>query len=204
MPLTVDELRDEIAHHIQDPASRLVNRQQLLEFINSAAWDAATNDWLLPLDDESLETAGSTFEYNIPTNFLYIHEIWLESSVANQYDERILRNQWRLLLVGTTPTLVFDSSLFTIVATRNLKLVGHQRPTTEYSSGTDNIDLGLESFIRERAISYAARNLGRHQGLHAVTYAQLAADSYQTSQDLLQNRPEAYQLHFRSRLVPGR
>ncbi len=203
MPLTVDELRDEMAHHLQDPAHLLINRQQLLEFINSAAWDAATNDWLLPLDSEALETAASTYEYAVPTGFLYIHEIWLESAVADQYDQRIIRNQWRLLLVGSTATLVFDSDLWTITASRNLKLVGHQRPTTEYTTSS-NIDTGLESFIRERAISYGARNLARTSSQNAQQYAQLAQQAWEMSNELLEKRPEQYQLHFRSRLVPGR
>jgi hypothetical protein len=203
MALTIDKLRDELAHHLQDPANRLVNRDQLLEFINSAAWDASTNDWLLPLDNESLLESTGTYEYNVPSDFLYIHEVWEESAVADRYDRRIVRNQWRILLVSTTPTLVFDSDLFTITDARNLKLVGHKRPTTEYGD-SDSIDTGLESFIRERAVSYAARNLSRHGGAMAQQYAALAEEAWQKSEALLQNRPEQYQLHIRSRLVPGR
>ncbi len=203
MPLTIEELRDEVGNHLQDPAHFLVNRQQLLEFINSAAWDAATGDWLLPKDDTSLVTASSTYIFTIPTGFEYIHDIWLESSTTDQYDERILRNQWRLLLVGSTASIVFDSVLFTIVTTRNLKLVGHARPTTEYSEDTDNIDAGLESFIRERATAYGARYLARIGGQSSQQYAQLFQEAYQTSADMLTNRPEQYQLHLRSRPVPG-
>ncbi len=203
MPLTIEELRDEIGNHLQDPAHLLLNRQQILEFVNSAAWDAANGDWLLPNDDVSLETAASTYIYTIPTGFEYIHDIWLESSTANQYDERILRNQWRLLLVGSTASIIFDSILWTVVATRNLKLVGHARPTTEYTSDTQSVDVGLESFIRERATAYGARNLSRHGGQHAQQYSQLFQDAYQTSESLLQNRPEQYRLHLRSRFVPG-
>lgn len=203
MPLTIAELRDEIGNHLQDPAHFLIQRQQLLEFINSAAWDAANGDWLLPKSDESLETAASTFEYAIPSGFEYVHDIWLESSTSNQFDERILRNQWKIGLVSTTATLIFDSVLFTITVTRNLKLDGHARPTTEYTSDTDNVDVGLESFIRERAVAYGARNLARHGGQHAATYAALFQEAYQTSADMLANRPEQYRLHLRSRHVPG-
>lgn len=203
MPLTITELRDEVSHHLQDPANLLVSQGQLLEFINSAAWDAATNDWLVPLDDVSLVTAADTYQYAVPANFQYIHDVWLESGTADLYDRRVLRNQWRLLLVGATPTLYFDPDLFTIVATRNLKIVGHRRPTTEYTE-TSTIDTGLESFIRERAVAYAARNLARHGGQHAQQAGQLEQLAWQTSEALLQNRPEQYRLHVRSRLVPGR
>ena len=203
MALTIEELRDEVANHLQDPAHLLIQRSQLLEFINSASWDAANMDWLLPKSNESIETAVSTFEYSVPTGFEYIHDVWLESSTANQFDERILRNQWKVGLVSTTATIIFDSVLWTVVATRNLKLDGHARPTTEYSEDTDNVDVGLESFIRERAVMYGARNLARHGGQHAAQYAQLADQAFQTSESMLQNRPEQYRLHLRSRHVPG-
>ena len=204
MALTIEELRDEVANHLQDPEHRLLNRQQLLEFINSAAWDAANGDWLIPNDDVSLATSASTYIYTVPTGIEYISDIWLESSTTDQYDERILRNQWRLLLVAATPSVVFDSILWTITATRNLKLVGHARPTTEYTEETDSVDQGLESFIRERATSYASRNLARQGGQHAQQYAVLAQEAYQTSENMLTNRPEQYQLQLRSRVVPGR
>ena len=202
MPLTIVELQDEIGNHLQDPAHFLLNTQQLLEFINSSAWDAANGDWLLPKSDESLETAASTFEYAVPSGFEYVHDVWLESSTANQFDERILRNQWKIGLVSTTATLIFDSVLFTITATRNLKLDGHARPSTEYAD-TGSIDVGLEAFIRERAVAYAARNLSAHGGQHSEKYSRMGNEAYQTSADMLANRPEQYRLHFRSRYVPG-
>ncbi len=202
MPLTIEELRDEIAQHLQDPSHLLVGRAQLLEFINSAAWDAANGDWLLPKSEESIETAASTYEYAVPTGYEYIHDIWLESSTANQFDERILRNQWKIGLVSTAATIIFDSILWTIVATRNLKLDGHARPTTEYAS-SGSIDVGLEAFIRERGIMYGARNLSMHGGQHAQQYSKLAEQTFQTSESMLQNRPEQYRLHLRSRAVPG-
>ena len=202
MALTIVELQDEISNHLQDPAHLLLNTQQLLEFINSAAWDAANMDWLLPKSEESVVTAASTFEYAVPSGYEYIHDIWLESSTSDQYDERILRNQWKIGLVSTTATIIFDSVLWTVVATRNLKLDGHARPTTEYAASA-SIDVGLEAFIRERAISYGARNLSRHGGQHAIQYSQLAQEAYQTSADMLTNRPEQYRLHLRSRHVPG-
>lgn len=206
MPLTVDELRDEMSHHLQDPAHELVNRQQLLEFINSASWDAANSDWLIPLDNEATVLAGATYEYTVPANFLYVHDLWLESATDGLFDRRVLRNQWRILLTGTTPQIVFDPDLFTITAGRQVKVQGHRRPTTEYAAPTDttNIDTGLESFIRERGVAYAARNLSRHQGGHAQQYAQLAQEAWQMSENLIQNRPEQYRLHIRSRPVPGR
>ena len=202
MALTILELQDELANHLQDPSRFLLANSQHLEFINSAAWDAANNDWLLPKYDDSLETASSTYEYTIPSGFEYIHDIWIESSTSDQYDERILRNQWKIGLVDTTASIIFDSVLWTVVATRNLRVLGHKRPNTEYTD-SDSIDVGLESFLRERAIMYASRNLSAHGGQHAQQYAAMGDRAMQISDIMLENRPEQYKLHFRSRFVPG-
>jgi len=202
MALTVVELQDELANHLQDPSRFLLANSQHLEFINSAAWDAANNDWLLPKNDNSLETAASTYEYSVPSGFEYVHDVWMESGTADQYDERILRNQWKIGLVDAVAKVIFDSVLWTVTATRNLRLNGHARPTTEYTDSS-SIDVGLEAFIRERAIMYGARNLSSHGGQHAQQYSGMADRAMQTSEAMLQNRPEQYQLHFRSRFVPG-
>jgi hypothetical protein len=320
---TVNDIREDIANHLHDPLMVRVQAYQLLEFINAASHDARSKEWLLLLDDETLLLASSTYEYDVPASFAYIHEVWLESATGGRFDERILRNQWRLLLVGTTPALVFDGDLFTITAGRNLKLVGHQRPT-EYTAsvagvnevqrvshdgtggtftlsfggqttaainwnasaadvksalealssvvsvdasggalptaveitftdpgaqnvaemteddssltgdtvgvtiatvtqgrlasgtGASSIDTGMEAFIRERALSYAARYLARlipsvadavAEGVVAdegARYSELVQESWLKSENLLQERGVEYRLHPKSRVVPGR
>lgn len=66
--------------------------------------------------------------------------------------------QAQAAVVESVPVIVFDSRLYTFTAGDRLKVVGQKRPT-EYALGADVIESGMESFIRERAIAYAARTL---------------------------------------------
>ena len=206
MPLTVDELRDEMSHHLQDPASLLVNHDQLIEFINSAAWDAANAGWVVDLEEsETLTLASSTYAYDVPASFAYVHEL-IVADAAGDYplSQLIPWSQWQIVMNGATVQFLLSKDRFTITNGRALKVRGQARPTSEYSSGSDNIDAGMESFIRERAIMYAARNLSRHSGAHAQQYAQLMVDAKATSDELLTKQAELFQPKTMSRVVPSR
>lgn len=186
MAATVNSLIGEISERVGDIELERVTKEQVIVLINAAARDLRGAGIVLPIDNETLETVAATYEYAVPATIAYIFELWLESAVANQYDRRILRNQWILRLVGTTPTLIFDSDLFTIVATRNIKIVGYQRPTDTYVIGTGNIDEGFEAFIRERATSYAARQLSESaEGQAQATLENIATATWQESVNLL-------------------
>jgi hypothetical protein len=79
--------------------------------------------------DATLETVASTYEYTIPSGFVYISDIYLESGTANRYSDsanRIDDRHWRILH-GATPKLWFDNNYVSLTATRNLRLVGQQR-----------------------------------------------------------------------------
>ncbi len=206
MPLSIDELRDEIGHHIQDPAHRLVNRDQLLEFINSAAWDAAASNIVLPIEEnESITLNTNTFDYGVPSSFAYIHEIWQESSSgAGTYTDFIPWNRWQLAFDDASPVIRFSREFFTVVNDIDLKVKGHSRPTSEYSSAEDTIDAGLESFIRERAVAYAARYMARNSGTQAQQYAQLVQEAFQTSENFLQFQEGFFRPNIYSRAVPSR
>lgn len=207
MPLTVDELRDEIANHLQDPAALLLNRDQLLEFLNSAAWDSANEGWVIDLqDDESINIATGTFEYAVPTGFSYIHDLFEETTAASSvFTNWIPWSRWRLKMGLTNqPVIWFDDQLFTINNGFGIRILGQGRPTTEYTSGSANIDTGMESFIRERAVAYAARNLSRHGGQHAQQYGQLAQEAFEISEMMLKHQAELFQPKRFSRKVPGR
>jgi len=76
--------------------------------------------------DASLETVESTYEYTIPTGFLYIEDIFVESGTANRYSpsgDRIDFRHWRVL-PGSTPKVWIDNNLKSLPASRNLRLVG--------------------------------------------------------------------------------
>lgn len=206
MGLTIKELKDEISQHLQDPSNRLLNRDSILEFINSAAWDAANQDWLISIEeDESLTLVADTYDYTVPSGFAYIDEVWIaDSSGAYLEDNMAKYHEWWLVLDGAATVLRFSQTFFTIPGAYAIKLVGQARPTAEYSSDSTEIDAGLESFIRERAVAYAARHLARHGGDHAARYAALEQEALTFSDNFLQHQGERFQPKHYGRMVPGR
>lgn len=191
--MNVDDIRDEIAHHLQDPAKAQVNNQQLLEFLNSAARDAGNEGVVIPLeDDESLTLIAADFDYAVPTSFAYIHEINMETGVASGiYTILVPWARWRIIVDAGVPQILFSRDLFTITAGLKLKLRGHKRPVS-YTDGAETVDIGLESFLRERAAAYGARFLTHGQSQRARTYDQMFQDAWQASEGLLQQLPETY------------
>ncbi|KKN84457.1 hypothetical protein LCGC14_0289190 [marine sediment metagenome] len=205
MALTVDELRDEMSHHLQDPARLLVNDDQLLEFINSAAWDAANEGWVVDLDEtESTTLSSGTYAYDVPASFVYVHEL-IVADAAGDYplSQLIPWSKWQIVMNGATVQFLLSKDRFTITDGRAVKVRGQARPTAEYSAD-GSIDAGMESFIRERAIMYAARNLSRHSGGHAQQYAQLMVEAKATSDELFTRQAELFQPKTMSRVVPSR
>ena len=76
--------------------------------------------------DATLVVAASTYEYDIPTGFLYIDQIFQESGTSDRYSpsgDLIDVRHWRIL-PGTTPKLWFDNDYITLTAGRKLRLVG--------------------------------------------------------------------------------
>ncbi len=205
MPLTIVELQTEMGHHLQDAAHTLLNTAQLLAFINSAAWDAAAEGWLLDTQDESLTTAANDYEYDVPAGLAYIHEIWTEAvAAAGTYPTFVPWHQWEIVLDAvSTPAIHFSRESYTPIATIDVRLKGQTRPTSEYAASA-SIDTGMESFIRERAVSYAARNLSRQGGAHSQMYAQLSEVAMVKSETLLQQNAEFFRPKAFSRAVPGR
>ena len=205
MALTIEELRDEIAQHLQDPTHLLVGRSKLLEFINSAAWDAANEGWVIHIEeDESLTTATDTYDFTVPAGFAYIHEVYVADSNGDfGEDDLVPLTQWRLAFDSAVAVLRFSFEFHTIVDGRVIKLIGQARPTSEYTDDADIIDAGLESFIRERGIMYGARNMARHGGQHAQQYAQLAQETFQSSELMLQQQADRYRPKEFARPVPG-
>src|SRR5574341_14061 len=188
--MTVLTLKQEIASRLHDPASQIVTDQQLLTFINAAARDADVADWLVELEeDESLTLATATYNYNVPANFAIITEIKQEGATSDLYDVLVLPHKWALALNGGVPIIRFNSTFFTITNGKKLKLIGFKKPVT-YTEDTDTVDVGIESFLRERATSYGAADLGRSTSGWARSYEQLFQDSFAVSESLLAAQKE--------------
>ena len=97
--------------------------------------------------DATLEVAASTYEYDIPTGFRYIDQVFQESGTANRYSPSanlIDVRHWRILH-GTTPRLWFDDNYVSLTTGRNLRLVG-QGVQAQLSLDADTCAI-LKSFI---------------------------------------------------------
>jgi len=128
-----------------------------------------------------------------------------------QYDYIVPMAYWRLtqqtggLNTTTAPRasraqVVFLAGLFSISSGTPLQFTGQQRPNI-YTVGTETLDFHMESFLRERALAYAARYAvarGR-AGLQ-----QMAKDAYGTSELFLSRHPMEFRVRPSSRRVPGR
>ncbi|KKN84456.1 hypothetical protein LCGC14_0289180 [marine sediment metagenome] len=132
--MTLNEMYEALANHLRDPMLRVLYPHQLLEFINSAARDAAGEGFFIALeDDESLSLVTSTYDYDVPSDFALIHDIWQETTAGGGvYDLWIPHNHWALRYNGSAPQIHFDDDLFSITNARVLKILGQARPS-EYS-----------------------------------------------------------------------
>jgi hypothetical protein len=312
--MTVGELQEALANHLKDPTMRRLYSHQLLEFINSAARDALGVGFYVALEDnESVSLSSSTYDYDVPASFALIHDIWQETTAASGvFDLWIPHNHWHLRYNSSSPQISFDQDLFSITASRVLKILGQARPS-EYSlarvgvnevqrvshdgtggtftlsfagqttgninwnataadvdtaltalsnitsvtttggdlptavditftdpgaqnvaamtaddalltgdtvgvtlvtvtqgrlagaAGATTIDLGLEAFLRERALSYAAIYLAlTAEGEEAGRYDQMAANSWQRSNVFIERQGAHFQPRVYSRVVPSR
>lgn len=128
--------------------------------LNDAAQDAKNSGWLIVLeDDESLEFAANTYEYNVPASFAYVSELRVENTATSTstWDEVVPDHFWDIRLDSSVPKFFIHRG-FALPVGKAMKVIGQQRPTI-YSSGTtglaETIDPGFESFLRDRALAFA-------------------------------------------------
>ncbi len=128
-----------------------------------------------------------------------------------EFDHIIPKAYWRLKQQsggGNTLTaarasraqVVFLARFFSVNPGAPLQFNGQQRPNV-YTSGSTTIDHHMESFLRERALAYAARYAvarGR------VALQQIASDSFAISEQFLGRHPQEFRVHPSSTRVPGR
>ena len=154
---TVLQLIDEIFEHIRPPDEIDVSIPRMLTYVNSAARDARNSGWLVHLeDDESLTFAQDTWEYAVPATFAYVKELRVENDTTSPstWDEIIPDAYWAPPRIDAAVPKFFFIRPFMVPVGLKMKVVGQKRPTV-YSLVTETVDTGMESFLRERAITYA-------------------------------------------------
>jgi hypothetical protein len=194
---TVTNLVTSISEVIRDPGLAEITQAQIITFLNDAAQDASGQGWLIWLaDNTSLSFGVGDFDYSVPTSFAYIKDLESPTSV-------IARHYWDLRLVSSTPTILFNS--FFTIPTGTLKVTGYRRPTTTYTSGSDTIDVGMESFLRERAASLALEMMSAGLSELDRLRSTQAERRFRNSEMALERRVKFIErLVPTLRLVPGR
>lgn len=229
------DVKKMVALGCMDPLMKILSDGEYGQFVNAAIQDLAACGWLLPLeDDESIILVSTTYAYAVPAGFAYIRELRYEDNSVSPsvYDMVVPFEQWRLTYDGTAAAYIaFDSRLFRFTADDHIKVVGQKRPS-ELSSDSTALTAGMEPFIRERAISYAARTqsmLLPERGTEQVQAMEgevpgafmrptipdaeerrarrlmgLSERALMTSEALLANHPNEFRVRPGSRNVPGR
>lgn len=202
---TFVSLKLDVATRCHDPTKLELDDTAYGLLVNQAVDDLAAEQVLSPLaEDESTILVALTFQYPVPVGFAYVKELRLESAAASgSYPQSIHPGLWRLTIDSAVqPIIQFDPDGFTITAGLHVKIIGQKRVAT--LTGTDTAIPGLESFIRERAIAYAADILAGGVSELAAWRRTLAADCRQTSSLMLQRTPREYRPAPDSQLVPLR
>ena len=201
-----DDLRTAVALRIHDASKAELSDANLIIVANMAVDDLTVEGIVLPLaEDESLEFAADTYAYSVPATFAYIKELREETAISSGlYPQVIHPTLWRLTIeTGTTPIIQFDSTEYDLpAATINLKVVGQQR--VAQLSGSDTVPPGLEAFIRERSVAYAADILAGGVSELSVWRRGAAEQAWARSLDILRRIPREFRPWPDSRRVPER
>jgi hypothetical protein len=239
-------MRQRVALRCNDPLQKILGDTEYAGCTNDAIQDLAACGWLLPIEeDETTTLVANTYEYEVPAGFAYIRELRYEddSTTPSTYDYVVPFEQWRAAYNGAgddgpVSQIIFDSRLFDGTSGDHIKVVGQKRPVElaiafDEEDGDWVITPGMEPFIRERAIAYAARTMamllpdraleqtqamegesppGTHVGpimpdaeeRRARRLLALAEVAWRNSEMFLANHPSEFRVQPGSIPVPGR
>jgi len=204
--MNVTELLGQIAEMIHDPAMERVDADRLISFLNSASRDAANEGWYVHRVEDTVTLDSTEYDYVVPDGFVYINELWLENPASSDvFDRFVMFHMWDIYPSATGPVIRFNPSYFVLEAGVAVRVVGQGRPSI-YSvvDGGVDLDLNMESFLRERSISYAARFLAGAGNDMDKMYDRLSDKAYAISENLLRSHPQTMRLKPNARVVPGR
>jgi hypothetical protein len=202
---TAADLTAGVALRCHDPSKLELTDAQYLILVNQAIDDLTAEQIVTPLaEDESLTLAANVWDYTVPADFAYIKELRQESAAASsKYPNVIHPSLWRLTIETTTTAIIkFDENEFTPVAGLHLKVIGQKR--VAQLSGVLVAEPGLESFIRERAIGYAADILAGGVSELSAWRRALVQEAWTRSNLIMQRIPREWRPLPDSKRVPGR
>lgn len=204
--MTILELIDEIMEHIRPPDEIDISIPRMLAYINSAARDARNSGWLVHMeDDESLVFLQDTWQYAVPATFAYIRELRIENNTTSPstWDEIIPEAYWAPPRIEGGVPVIFLIRPFMIPVGVRMKVVGQKRPSL-YSVVTATVDTGMESFLRERAITFALSFI--HSSMPEVDAQRFSMwDRRRRDSELMLGRhPQEHRVRPSSWYVPSR
>ncbi len=196
-----------VALRIHDPSKNELTDAQLGTLINQAIDDLTAAGIVLPLaEDESLTIASGTFTYSVPASFAYVRELRLESTTtSDKYPNAVHPSLWRLTIeTGSTPVIYFNENEFDSAThdSKSLKVIGQKRVAQLTSS--DTVPPGLEGFIRERTVAYAAEFVAGGQSELAQQRRRLSEVAWARSNEILTTIPREYRPLPDAKRVPER
>lgn len=200
---TATALGLQVARRVRDYSQSEINAAGYLDFINMALDDLAAAGWLLPqASDTSITIAENDFDYAVPAGFAYIR--WLELADPSGYYpvEGILPpHYW--YITNDAQIYIRPEYHADLVVGRALRITGQKRPSTGVT-GSDTITPGMEAFVRERAVSYAAETLAMGDSNLAGFRQRLADNNWAKSEKMLGSHPMEFRVKPSSVHVPGR
>jgi len=201
-----DTIGEMVALRVHDPSQVEITDTQYGLLVNSAIDDLSGAGVVLPLEeDESLTFSTTTFQYNVPAGFAFIQELRLESSASSgKYPTAIHPSLWTVVLDGAAAKFQFDENEAPMSTWNGLKMKIRGQQRVPQLTGADTVEPGLEAFIRERTVAYAAEFVAGGESELAAQRRRLSEVAWERSERLLARIPPMYRISPDSKRVPGR
>lgn len=192
-----------VAARCRDAAFAENLQANYLLFVNDAIADLVSAGWFAKLnEDETITLAAGTYKYPVTAGFVTIHELRVENA-GGEYDTIIPRWQYRLGYDGGAAQIFLDSRYFTMADTLHVKIIGQCRFAEFALLGAATADPPIISFLRERAVYYAATALIAGTSELDRERSRIAEQAWNLSEILLMNTPDECRILPGSQLVPG-
>ena len=128
---------------------RTYSVDELNKAINHAI-DQVAQDAGLDRVDETISLVTSTYQYNIPTNFLYIDNIWVSDSSGNYIDPDPIDFKYWKPVKKSTIIIEFIPKWYAPVTGRTLRIVGTASPSV-LDTDTEECPVDPEYIIQAAA-----------------------------------------------------
>jgi hypothetical protein len=200
---TATALALQVALRVRDPEQEELTAAQYLSFVNMALDDLSAAGWLLPqAENETLTFATGTNEYAVPSGIAYIRRL-MQPGSDGSYDALgiIPSHFWWINHDAQIEFLADFASQMT--DGKAIRITGQKRPSTGVV-GSDTIQPGMEGFVRERAVAYAAEFLAAGDSNLAAFRQRMADSNWPKSEKMLANHPMEFRVKPSSIHVPGR